>query len=34
MGIVLWMTFQSEIVIAGLITAQLSMIKISAARKP
>ena len=39
MGIVLWVTFQSEIVIAGIITAQLSMIKfwhtvISAARKP
>ena len=38
MTLVLWMTFQSEIVIAGMITAQLSMIKfwhtvISAARK-
>jgi hypothetical protein len=38
MGIVLWMTFQSEIVIPGMITAQLSMVKfwhtvISAARE-
>ena len=38
MGIVLWMTFQSVIVTAGMITAQLSIIKfwdtvISAARK-
>ena len=38
MGIVLWMTFQSEIVIAGMITTQLSVIKswhtvISAAKK-